>query len=232
MDGLEKVNTFLGWMALFVNWTECALHGIIVEKKERKPTMTIQLTEKHYALLIRVLEIMASFYGNDFASICKEVGETYGAGEGAIQEACSVLTAVNVTAPVPAMQETAERLLNIAKNPVILPKNQAPYTKQIDIEEDDMIRLVSILDAYSRILMGQFDKIYDAMDVAPDDGEYEHRLQANHDARWYGVGVSEARDLLIPQLKKMGVGWNGSFGMVLPQFSCACQLYESAKRHP
>ena len=154
MDGLEKVNTFLGWMALFVNWTECALHGIIVEKKERKPTMTIQLTEKHYALLIRVLEIMASFYGNDFASICKEVGETYGAGEDAIQESCSVLTAVNVTAPVPAMQETAERLLNIAKNPVILPKNQAPYTKQIDIEEDDMIRLVSILDAYSRILMG------------------------------------------------------------------------------
>lgn len=175
--------------------------------------MTIQLTDKHYDLLIRVLEIMASFYGNDFASIYKEVGETYGAGEDAIQEACSVLTAVNVTAPVPAMQETAERLLNIAKNPVILPKNQAPYTKQIDIEEDDMIRLVSILDAYSRILMGQFDKIYDAMDVAPDDGEYEHRLQANHDARWYGVGVSEARDLLIPQLKKMGVGWNGSFGI-------------------
>ena len=106
--------------------------------------MTIQLTEKHYALLIRVLEIMASFYGNDFASICKEAGETYGVGEDAIQEACSVLTAVNVTAPVPAMQETAERLLNIAKNPVILPKNQAPYTKQIDIEEDDMIRLVSM----------------------------------------------------------------------------------------
>ena len=175
--------------------------------------MTIQLTEKHYVLLIRILEIMAPFYGNNFASICKEVGETYDASEAEIQEACNILTAVNVTAPVPAMQETAERLLKIAKNPVILAKDQAPYTKRVDIAEDDVIRLVNILDAYSRILMGQFDKIYDALDVAPDDGEHEYRLQANHDARWSGVGVSEARDLLIPQLKKMGVGWNGSFGI-------------------
>lgn len=175
--------------------------------------MTIQLTDKHYNLLMRILEIMAQFYGNDFASICKEVGETYGASEDAIREACNVLTTVNVTAPVPVMQEAAERLLEIAKNPVILAKDQEPYTKQIELEEDDVIRLVSILDAYSRILMGQFDKIYDALDVAPDDGEREYRLQANHDAKWYGVGVSEARDLLIPQLKKMRVGWNGSFGI-------------------
>ena len=81
--------------------------------------MTIQLTEKHYVLLIRILEIMAPFYGNNFASICKEVGETYDASEAEIQEACNILSAVNVTGPVPAMQETAERLLNIAKNPVI-----------------------------------------------------------------------------------------------------------------
>ena len=173
--------------------------------------MTIQLTDKHYNLLMRILEIMTSFYDNDLASICKEVGETYGASEEAIQEACNIFTAVNVTASVPAMQETVSRLLRIAKNPVIFAKSKVPYTKQIDIEEDDVIRLVSILDVYSRILMGQFDKIFDVLDVAPDDGEHEHRLQANHDARWYGVGVSEARDLLIPQLKKMG--WNGSFGI-------------------
>ena len=173
--------------------------------------MTIQLTDKHYNLLMRILEIMTSFYDNDLASICKEVGETYGASEEAIQEACNIFTAVNVTASVPAMQETVSRLLRIAKNPVILAKGKVHYTKQIDIEEDDVIRLVSILDVYSRILMGQFDKIFDVLDVAPDDGEHEHRLQANHDARWYGVGVSEARDLLIPQLKKMG--WNGSFGI-------------------
>lgn len=173
--------------------------------------MTIQLTDKHYNLLMRILEIMTSFYDNDLVSICKEVGETYGASEEAIQEACNIFTAVNVTASVPAMQETVSRLLRIAKNPVILAKGKVPYTKQIDIEEDDVIRLVSILDVYSRILMGQFDKIFDVLDVAPDDGEHEHRLQANHDARWYGVGVSEARDLLIPQLKKMG--WNGSFGI-------------------
>lgn len=77
--------------------------------------MTIQLTDKHYNLLMRILEIMTSFYDNDLASICKEVGETYGASEEAIQEACNIFTAVNVTASVPAMQETVSRLLRIAK---------------------------------------------------------------------------------------------------------------------
>ncbi len=38
-------------------------------------------------------------------------------------------------------------------------------------------------------------------------------FQAYHDARWNGVGVIEARDLLIPQLKKIGVGSNGNFGI-------------------
>lgn len=28
-----------------------------------------------------------------------------------------------------------------------------------------------------------------------------------------GTGVIEARDLLIPQLKRMGIGWNGNFGI-------------------
>lgn len=28
-----------------------------------------------------------------------------------------------------------------------------------------------------------------------------------------GVGIIETRDLLIPQLKKIGVGWNGNFGI-------------------
>ena len=70
--------------------------------------------------------------------------------------------------------------------------------------------LVDALDVYSRILMGQFSIIYEELDISGDD---EIHLRANHDARWYGVGVQEARDLLIPQLKKLGVGWNGNFGI-------------------
>ena len=66
------------------------------------------------------------------------------------------------------------------------------------------------LDTYSRILMGQFGVIYEALDISGND---EQHLQAYHDARWNGVGIIETRDLLIPQLKKIGVGWNGNFGI-------------------
>ena len=41
----------------------------------------------------------------------------------------------------------------------------------------------------------------------------EQHFQAYHDARWNGMGVLEARDLLIPQLKKIRLGWNGNFGI-------------------
>lgn len=67
-----------------------------------------------------------------------------------------------------------------------------------------------------QILMGQFGIIFESLDIAAnyDYGKLRLlRLQAYHDARWNGVGVIEARDLLIPQLKKMGIGWNGNFGI-------------------
>ena len=49
-----------------------------------------------------------------------------------------------------------------------------------------------------------------ALDISGND---EQHFQAYHDARWNGTGVIEARDLLIPQLKRMGIGWNGNFGI-------------------
>lgn len=50
----------------------------------------------------------------------------------------------------------------------------------------------------------------EALDISGND---EQHFQAYHDARWNGTGVIEARDLLIPQLKRMGIGWNGNFGI-------------------
>ena len=67
-----------------------------------------------------------------------------------------------------------------------------------------MGKATSILDAYSRILMGQFSIIYEVLDIADTDNKPQ--LQAYHDARWGGVGIAEARDLLIPQLRKLR-GW-------------------------
>lgn len=39
--------------------------------------MFIQFTEKQYKLFVRIMQVMQVFYGNDFSSICKEVGEAY-----------------------------------------------------------------------------------------------------------------------------------------------------------
>lgn len=39
------------------------------------------------------------------------------------------------------------------------------------------------------------------------ESRYNERVKSER------IGVIEARDLLIPQLKKMGIGWNGNFGI-------------------
>lgn len=87
-------------------------------------------------------------------------------------------------------------------------KSVYKYSVSLDVSSWKVV--ADTLDTYSRILMGQFGVIYEALDISGND---EQHFQAYHDARWNGVGVLEARDLLIPQLKKIGVGWNGNFGI-------------------
>lgn len=156
---------------------------------------------------------MISFYNNDFSSICKEVGESYGASEDDIKNACAILTAINVTAPVKkTYDKLMDILLNIHQNHEEIQEHErnTQYKYRVTMDASSWKTLVDALDVYSRILMGQFSIIYEELDISGND---EIHLRANHDARWYGVGVQEARDLLIPQLKKLGVGWNGNFGI-------------------
>lgn len=175
--------------------------------------MFIDFTVKQFFCVSHALAIMISFYNNDFSSICKEVGESYGASEDDIKNACAILTAINVTAPV---KKTYDRLmdilLNIHQNHEEIQEHErnTQYKYRVTMDASSWKTLVDALDVYSRILMGQFSIIYEELDISGDD---EIHLRANHDARWYGVGVQEARDLLIPQLKKLGVGWNGNFGI-------------------
>lgn len=197
--------------------------------------MFIQFTEKQYKLFIHILQIMQVFYGNDFSSICKEVGETYGARKSDIEKAYTILTDVKVTGPVPAMQNAAKKILNAALLAVDIKsavKEENPYTKLIEMDKASWLQAADILDVYSRILMGQFSIIYESLDIAMCYGAdaNEIRLQAYHDARWGGVGVIEARELLIPQLKEMGVGWNGNFGISNPGLAYNSKLsYEMLK---
>ncbi len=175
--------------------------------------MLIDFTVKQFFCVSHALAIMISFYNNDFSSICKEVGESYGASADDIKNACAILTAINVTAPVKkTYDKLMDILLNIHQNHEEIQEHErnTQYKYRVTMDASSWKTLVDALDVYSRILMGQFSIIYEELDISGDD---EIHLWANHDARWYGVGVQEARDLLIPQLKKLGVGWNGNFGI-------------------
>ena len=175
--------------------------------------MFIDFTVKQFFCVSHALTIMISFYNNDFSSICKEVGESYGASEDDIKNACAILTAINVTAPVKkTYDKLMDILLNIHQNHEEIQEHErnTQYKYRVTMDASSWKTLVDALDVYSRILMGQFSIIYEELDISGND---EIHLRANHDARWYGVGVQEARDLLIPQLKKLGVGWNGNFGI-------------------
>lgn len=175
--------------------------------------MFIDFTVKQFFCVSHALAIMISFYNNDFSSICKEVGESYGASDDDIKNACAILTAINVTAPVKkTYDKLMDILLNIHQNHEEIQEHErnTQYKYRVTMDASSWKTLVDALDVYSRILMGQFSIIYEGLDISGND---EIHLRANHDARWYGVGVQEARDLLIPQLKKLGVGWNGNFGI-------------------
>lgn len=144
--------------------------------------MYIEFTGKQYFFILHALAVMITFYNNDFSSICKEVGETYGASEENIASACAMLTAVNVTVPIKSLSDKCSDILeDVLHHARELPEKDAPYMDIAANYDYGKLRLL--------------------------------RLQAYHDARWNGVGVIEARDLLIPQLKKMGIGWNGNFGI-------------------
>lgn len=173
--------------------------------------MYIDFTSKRYFFILHALAIMITFYNNDFSSICKEVGEAYGASEEDIASACATLTAINVTAPVKSLSDKCSDILeDMLHNARELPEENAPYKYSVSLDASSWKAVADALDTYSRILMGQFGVIYEALDISGND---EQHFQAYHDARWNGAGVIEARDLLIPQLKKMGIGWNGNFGI-------------------
>ena len=151
--------------------------------------MIFEMTEKQYQLFLHVMQVMQTFYGNDFSSICKEVGDAYGVHDADIEKAHTMFTDFKVTAPVPSMQNAAKEIYHTALSAtdIAVGNRENPYTKRIDMNESAWVKATSILDAYSRILMGQFSIIYEVLDIADTDNK--------------------------PQLRKLRVGWNGNFGI-------------------
>lgn len=96
--------------------------------------MYIDFASEHYSFILHALTIMITFYSNDFSSICKEVGEAYGASEADIASACAALTAVNVTAPVKSLSNKCSDILeDILHHARELPEKDAPYKYSIGL---------------------------------------------------------------------------------------------------
>lgn len=193
--------------------------------------MVVQFTAKHYDFLNHVFKVMKSFYNNTYTDICSEIGKTYGVSDEDIKKAVDIFDSLPITAPVPAMVNHIVFISRkVMMNKVTVAKE--PYAYEIDLEENEWRIVSTILDTYSRLLMGQFFVIYEQLDI-PDSGiESNHNivLRANHDARWDGIGVMETRDLLIPKLKEMRLGWNGSFGIANAENAYNSKLaYEMVK---
>lgn len=89
--------------------------------------------------------------------------------------------------------------------------NSTMYLRESEIKQ--VARLIKDEKLRNRVLtlMRSHRRIYEVLDIADTDNKPQ--LQAYHDARWGGIGIAEARDLLIPQLRKLRVGWNGNFGI-------------------
>ena len=109
------------------------------------------------------------------------------------------------------------------KNDPFVKKVFIPNTKEYPTNRDV---LVDALDTYSRVLMGQFSVIDEQLDI---DSSNPRIQEAWASAKWNGSGVYEMRDLLIPDLIRMG--WNGSYGIASPDNRRDSKLaYEMLKR--
>lgn len=75
--------------------------------------MIFEMTEKQYQLFLHVMQVMQTFYGNNFSSICKEIGDAYGVNDADIEKAYMIFTDFKVTAPVPTMQNAAGKSIRL-----------------------------------------------------------------------------------------------------------------------
>ena len=111
--------------------------------------MYIDFTSKQYFFILHALAIMITFYSNDFSSICKEVGEAYGASEADISSACAALTAVNVTAPVKDSSNKCSAILeDMLHHARELPEKDAPYKYSIGLDTLSWKVVADALDTY------------------------------------------------------------------------------------
>lgn len=169
------------------------------------------VTKKQYELVEKALKNMVQLYQNDPVPLFKDIAEWYGSGESAAADAAKIITELPIITPNITGKERAENLYVEWKRGTAAIQ-EGKYQYAVDLTNAQMIQLSKILDAYSRIMMGQLHILFEAMDIPARLGENPHMLQMYHDAYWDGAcGAKEARDLLFPEIKDLG--WHGGYGI-------------------
>lgn len=104
--------------------------------------MIFEMTEKQYQLFLHVMQVMQTFYGNNFSSICKEVGDAYGVNDVDIEKAHMIFTDFKVTAPVPSCKTQQGKSIKLRSRQRIsaVGNKENPYTKRIDMNESAWVK--------------------------------------------------------------------------------------------
>ena len=196
------------------------------------PGLSLYMTEKQYALVMRAVPAVRDFYDNNLGPLFSLVAEQYGVAEDDVKRANDIFCAVDVTAPCKGKVQGADVLFATMKEAKSIniaspePNKPSPFVRFVDLSEPMVYSLLNILDIYCRVLIGQFGILYENLDVKDDD---ERTLDAFSAAHWEGTGVMEMRNILIPSLRR--AGWNGGVGIASSEAPEGSKLaYEMLKR--
>lgn len=187
--------------------------------------MKLVVTEKQYALVKRVLPIMAELYRNKTLPIFELIEAEYSSEKGAAAQAAAMVEQLGITAPNMQKANDAERLLSVWVNDADVIQD-GPFKFVIQLEDRQQKLLAKSLDAFSRIVMGQFHILFETLDVSDTLQYNQHAVETYQDVYWDGLhGAKEVRDMLLPDIKQFG--WHGGYGISNPDVAeCSRLAYQ------
>ena len=173
--------------------------------------MVVIVTQKQHELVKRALANMEQLYQNNPAPLFHLISEWYKGGSEAATKAAEIISGLPiVVANIPAAKKTKQLLMDWQKR--TSPASEEGFEYAVELSDDQLAQLSKILDAFSRIMMGQLHILFETMDIPVAVDKNPHMMQMYHDVYWEGLyGAKEAKDLLFPATKQFG--WNGGYGI-------------------
>ena len=169
------------------------------------------VTKKQYGLVKRALENMKQLYEINFLPLFEDIAKWYGCEPQAATHAAKIISELPIVAPNHIQKEKAEKLGKAWKERVTEVQEEK-HQYSVELTEEELLHLSGILDAFSRITMGQLKILFETLDMPAEMAKNPHMEQMYHDVYWNGSnGATEARDLLFPGIRAFG--WHGGYGI-------------------